>query len=152
VPSLWSENCSRSGGYRVLEVEDGVSGLEMLRSDAKVDLRVSDTRMPSGLNGRQMLDAIRSRRLELRTLFITTYAEDTVLGREGLDRASTSCSSCSGSRRWWSVCRNSSTGGEKPEGLRFAQLGEHRPTKFSRQPTFQPGVVHGWMSDVLQRD
>jgi CheY-like chemotaxis protein len=41
-------------GYRVLEAGDGMAGLEVLRSDARVDLLVSDIGTPCGLNGRQM--------------------------------------------------------------------------------------------------
>ncbi|MHB8286648.1 MAG: response regulator, partial [Caulobacteraceae bacterium] len=72
-------------GYSVIEASDGVAGLKVLRSDAKIDLLVTDVGLPGGVNGRQMADAARAVRPNLRTLFITGYAESAVIGNEQLE-------------------------------------------------------------------
>ncbi|QAX85485.1 hybrid sensor histidine kinase/response regulator [Pseudomonas sp. DTU12.3] len=67
-------------GYHVLEASDSVEGLEALRSSAHIDLLITDVGLPGGMNGRQMADAGRQIRPKLKTLFITGYAESSVLG------------------------------------------------------------------------
>ncbi|WP_342659342.1 PAS domain S-box protein (plasmid) [Sphingomonas sp. NY01] len=66
-------------GYSVIEATDGVAGLRILRSDTRIDLLVTDVGLPGGVNGRQMADAGRAVRPDLRTLFITGYAETAVI-------------------------------------------------------------------------
>ncbi|RAK53001.1 hybrid sensor histidine kinase/response regulator [Phenylobacterium deserti] len=61
-------------GYRTLEATDGPSGLQVLQSDKRIDLLVTDVGLP-GLNGRQLADAARAVRPELKVLFMTGYAE-----------------------------------------------------------------------------
>ena len=72
-------------GYTAIEAADGASGLKVLRSDARIDLLVTDVGLPGGLNGRQMADAARMVRPELKVLFITGYAENAVLNHGHLD-------------------------------------------------------------------
>ncbi len=72
-------------GYTALEAADGLAGLEVLRSDARVDLLVTDVGLPGGLNGRQVADAGRALRPGLPVLFITGYAEHAVLGEGQLE-------------------------------------------------------------------
>jgi PAS domain S-box-containing protein len=67
-------------GYAAIEAADGPSGLKVLQSDVRVDLLVTDVGLPGGLNGRQMADAARVSRPNLRVLFITGYAENAVIG------------------------------------------------------------------------
>ncbi len=67
-------------GYRALEASDSAAGLKILQSNARIDLLVTDVGLPGGLNGRQMADAGRVTRPELKVLFITGYAENAVLG------------------------------------------------------------------------
>ncbi|TAL25523.1 MAG: response regulator, partial [Aquabacterium sp.] len=55
-------------GFSVLQACDGPSGLEMLRSHRRIDLLVTDMGLP-GLNGRQMADAARVQRPQLKVLF-----------------------------------------------------------------------------------
>ncbi len=71
-------------GYRTLEAEDAAGGLALLQSNARIDLLVSDVGLPNGMNGRQLADAARLLRPGLNVLFITGYAESTVLGQGGL--------------------------------------------------------------------
>jgi PAS domain S-box-containing protein len=72
-------------GYAAVEAADGASGLAVLRSDIRVDLLVSDVGLPGGMNGRQLADAARQFRPGLKVLFITGYAENTVLHNEHLE-------------------------------------------------------------------
>ncbi len=72
-------------GYVAIEAADGSAGLQVLQSDARVDLLVTDVGLPGGLNGRQVADAGRVARPELKVLFITGYAETAVVGNGQLE-------------------------------------------------------------------
>ena len=72
-------------GYITLEAQDGAAGLHVLRSDARIDLLVTDVGLPGGMNGRQVADAGRALRPDLKVLFITGYAENAVLSHGHLD-------------------------------------------------------------------
>jgi PAS domain S-box-containing protein len=65
-------------GYRTLEAVDGASGLRILRSDARVDLLVTDVGLP-GMSGRQLADQARETRPGLKILFMTGYAESVAI-------------------------------------------------------------------------
>lgn len=65
-------------GYSTLEAEDSVSGLEILKSAASIDLLISDIGLPGGMNGRQMAEIVLAERPDLRVLYITGYAENAV--------------------------------------------------------------------------
>ena len=73
------------GGYSVLEAADGPSGLRTLRTEVRIDLLVTDVGLPGGMNGRQVADAARISRSELKVLFVTGYAENAVVGNGHLD-------------------------------------------------------------------
>jgi PAS domain S-box-containing protein len=66
-------------GYRALEAIDGPSSLQILRSGARIDLLVTDVGLP-GMSGRQVADAAREQRPDLKVLFITGYAESAAIG------------------------------------------------------------------------
>ena len=72
-------------GYTVLVAADGASGLKILDSKTRIDLLVSDVGLPGGINGRQLADAARQRRLDLKVLFITGYSEVFTAGSGLLD-------------------------------------------------------------------
>ena len=72
-------------GYHVLEAGDGVEGLKMLQSDRRIDLLITDVGLPGGFNGRQVADAARQTRSDLKILFVTGYAENAVVGNGHLD-------------------------------------------------------------------
>ena len=72
-------------GYQALEASEGGSGLEILQSSARIDLLVTDVGLPGSLNGRQMADAARVRRPNLKVLFITGYAENAVVNHGHLE-------------------------------------------------------------------
>jgi PAS domain S-box-containing protein len=67
-------------GYTAIEAADGAAGLKVLRSDVTIDLLISDVGLPGGMNGRQMADAARRERPDLKVLFITGYADGAVMG------------------------------------------------------------------------
>ena len=75
----------QEAGYRVLEAADGPGGLKILQSEARIDLLVTDVGLPGGMNGRQVADAARTLRPNLKVLFITGYAENAVVGNGHLD-------------------------------------------------------------------
>jgi CheY-like chemotaxis protein len=73
-------------GFSCLEAADGAAGLKVLQSTATVDLLITDVGLPGGLNGRQLADAARALRPELKVLFITGYAENAVFNQGQVER------------------------------------------------------------------
>jgi PAS domain S-box-containing protein len=67
-------------GCSAIEASDSAAGLKILQSDVRIDLLVTDVGLPGGMNGRQMADAARVVRPDLKVLFITGYAENAVVG------------------------------------------------------------------------
>ncbi|MEV4780220.1 hybrid sensor histidine kinase/response regulator [Burkholderia sp. LMU1-1-1.1] len=72
-------------GYKVIEAADSATGLELLLSDVHVDLLITDVGLPGGMNGRQMAEAGRVNRPDMRVLFLTGYAQTAVFGGGQLD-------------------------------------------------------------------
>ncbi|SFK84843.1 PAS domain S-box protein [Methylocapsa palsarum] len=70
-------------GYQVLETAGSEAALRILQSSQRVDLLVSDIGLP-GLNGRQLADAARVKRPDLKVLLVTGYAENAT-GRSFLE-------------------------------------------------------------------
>jgi PAS domain S-box-containing protein len=75
----------QDAGYRVLDAPDGPAGLKILQSETRIDLLVTDVGLPGGMNGRQVADAARVLRPNLKVLFITGYAENAVIGSNQLE-------------------------------------------------------------------
>ncbi len=75
----------QDAGYRILEAADGLAGLQILQSDVRIDLLLTDVGLPGGMNGRQVADAARALRPNLKVLFITGYAENAIVGNRRLD-------------------------------------------------------------------
>jgi len=72
-------------GYTVIGAADGAAGLKVLQSGARIELLITDVGLPNGMNGRQVADAARALRPELKILFITGYAENAVIGNGHLE-------------------------------------------------------------------
>jgi PAS domain S-box-containing protein len=72
-------------GYSCIEAEDAAEGLKVLRSGARIDLLISDVGLPRGMNGRQLADAGKVLRPDLKVLFITGYAENAAISHGHLD-------------------------------------------------------------------
>jgi len=66
--------------YTVLEAESGQAGLNIVASEVRIDLLLTDVGLPGGMNGRQLADAARLRRPDLKVLFITGYAASAAVG------------------------------------------------------------------------
>ena len=75
----------QEAGFAVKEAEDGPAGLKVLQSDTRIDLLVTDVGLPGGMNGRQVADAARATRPDLKVLFVTGYAENAAVGNGLLD-------------------------------------------------------------------
>ncbi len=69
----------RDLGYACIEAEDGPAALKVLEAGGQIDLMITDVGLPGGLNGRQVADAARRERPDLKILFVTGYAENAVL-------------------------------------------------------------------------
>jgi CheY-like chemotaxis protein len=69
-----------ASGYIGLEAADGPGAMKLLQSTQRIDLLITDVGLPGGINGRQLADAARVSRPDLKVLFITGYAENAVIG------------------------------------------------------------------------
>ncbi|HUO60460.1 MAG TPA: ATP-binding protein [Candidatus Acidoferrales bacterium] len=74
-----------SGGYHVLQAEDGYAALEISRNcDRNIDLVLSDVVMP-GMSGPEVVKELRRRRPELKAILVTGHAEESVVGASDLN-------------------------------------------------------------------
>ena len=71
-------------GYAAIEAVDGPSALQIVQSEARIDLLVTDVGLP-GLNGHQLAHAARAVRPGLRVLFMTGYADNAAFGSTALE-------------------------------------------------------------------
>jgi CheY-like chemotaxis protein len=69
----------------VLEAGNSQSGLQIVESGTAIDLLLTDVGLPGGINGRQLADAARERRPDLKVLFLTGYAESVAVGKGGME-------------------------------------------------------------------
>jgi nitrogen-specific signal transduction histidine kinase/ActR/RegA family two-component response regulator len=74
----------KEAGYTIIEAADGYEGLKILQSSEHIDLLISDVGLPGNMNGRQMADAARVVRPDLKVIFITGYAEHAAMGKDAL--------------------------------------------------------------------
>ena len=80
ITDLLQEN-----GYKPLAAADSTTGLKILQSEVRIDLLITDVGLPGGMNGRQIADAARVSRPDLKVLFITGYAENAAVGNGHLE-------------------------------------------------------------------
>ncbi|MET0987795.1 MAG: PAS domain-containing protein [Steroidobacteraceae bacterium] len=64
-------------GYRFIEAADSAAAVPILQSEQSVDLLITDVGLP-GMSGRELAQVARESRPELKVLFITGYADDSV--------------------------------------------------------------------------
>ncbi len=81
----YSTSILRELGYNVLEAQDGKSGLRMLESNPQIEVLFTDVGLPGGMNGRQLADAARKMRPDLKVLFTTGYARNAIVHEGRLD-------------------------------------------------------------------
>jgi PAS domain S-box-containing protein len=67
----------RDLGYTCIEANEGLRALAVLKSDVPLDLMISDVGLP-GMNGRELADAARVGRPDLKVLFVTGYAPNAI--------------------------------------------------------------------------
>jgi PAS domain S-box-containing protein len=75
----------RDLGYEVIEAANGPRALKILDDGATIDLLFTDVVMPGGMTGRQLAEAAKTRRPNLKTLFTSGYTEDSILRLGKLD-------------------------------------------------------------------
>src|SRR6185437_15028139 len=69
---LAAENLA-DAGYSVVEAGDGAAGLEALQSDIRIDVLLSDIKLP-GMNGYELAEAGKALRPDLKVILMTGYA------------------------------------------------------------------------------
>ncbi|WP_257166762.1 PAS domain S-box protein [Bradyrhizobium sp. SRS-191] len=72
-------------GYTTLAAANAAEALDVLQRHPEIDLLFTDVIMPGAMNGRQLADAARARRPELRTLFTSGYTENAIVHHGRLD-------------------------------------------------------------------
>ena len=75
----------RDLGYYVFETANGSSALQILQSHPEIQLLFTDVGLPGGMNGRQLADAARHLRPDLKVLFTTGYARNAIVHDGRLD-------------------------------------------------------------------
>jgi CheY-like chemotaxis protein len=75
----------RDLGYAVIEAANGPQALKILEDGAAIDLLFTDVVMPGGMTGRQLAEAAKGSRPNLKTLFTSGYTEDSILRLGKLD-------------------------------------------------------------------
>lgn len=69
----------RSLGYHVIEANSGQEAMKVIKSGQPVDLLFTDVVMPGGMDGKQLADAAATIRPDLKVLFTSGYAENTIV-------------------------------------------------------------------------
>jgi CheY-like chemotaxis protein len=75
----------RSLGYTALEASNAAQALAVIRSDAAIDLLLTDVIMPGPMNGRQLADEAVKHRPSLKVLFTSGYTENAIVHHGRLD-------------------------------------------------------------------
>ena len=72
-------------GYRVVQCPHGAEAMEVIESAQPIDLLFTDVVMPGGFNGRELAEAARRRRPNLRILLTSGYADGALADRAADD-------------------------------------------------------------------
>ncbi len=75
----------RELGYVVTAAPDGATALRLLDGDPAIVLLFTDVGLPGGMNGRQLAEAARARRPDLKVLYTTAYARNAIVHQGRLD-------------------------------------------------------------------
>ncbi|NKC33156.1 PAS domain S-box protein [Falsiroseomonas selenitidurans] len=73
-------------GYRVMQASTGAAALEILRQTHEIDLLFTDVVMPGGMGGRDLAEAARRGRPNLKVLFTSGYTENSIVHNGRLDK------------------------------------------------------------------
>ncbi|MEA5451611.1 PAS domain S-box protein [Leptolyngbya sp. CCNP1308] len=72
-------------GYRVTVASSGPIALEIIQQQAEIDLLFTDVIMPGGMSGRELADAARRLRPDLKILYTSGYSEQAIVHHGRLD-------------------------------------------------------------------
>jgi len=72
-------------GYHVLQASAGHEAMDILTRTPAIDLLFTDVVMPGGMGGRELADAARKSRPELKVLFTSGYTENSIIHDGRLD-------------------------------------------------------------------
>jgi CheY-like chemotaxis protein len=72
-------------GYVTLSAANGAEALAIVAQNSKFDLLFTDVIMPGAMNGRQLADAMRKDRGDLKVLFTSGYTENAIVHHGRLD-------------------------------------------------------------------
>ncbi len=75
----------RELGYTVLEASTAAAALHLIDGHPEISLLFTDIGLPGGMNGRQLADAARKLRPDLKVLFTTGYARNAIVHDGRLD-------------------------------------------------------------------
>ncbi|HSI02244.1 MAG TPA: response regulator [Reyranella sp.] len=81
----YSTGILRELGYDVLEAPAAATALQLLELHPEIRLLFTDVGLPGGMNGRQLADAARRHRPDLKVLFTTGYARNAIIHDGRLD-------------------------------------------------------------------
>lgn len=72
-------------GYEVAEAEDGEDAINNLKNGGAYDLLFTDILLPGGMNGVEIAEEVKSIQPDIKILYTTGYAENTVIRKGQLD-------------------------------------------------------------------
>ena len=72
-------------GYHVLQASTGPEAMDILTRTPEIDLLFTDVVMPGGMGGRELADAARKARPDLKVLFTSGYTENAIVHDGRLD-------------------------------------------------------------------
>jgi CheY-like chemotaxis protein len=75
----------RELNYAVIEAEDAARALQLIEMVPNIGLLFTDVGLPGGVTGRQLAEAARRLRPELRVLFTSGYARNAIVHHGRLD-------------------------------------------------------------------
>jgi signal transduction histidine kinase/CheY-like chemotaxis protein len=81
----YSTGALREMGYRVFEAPDAHAALAVFDTDIHIDLLFTDVVLPGGMNGRELADAVATRRPDMKVLFTTGYTRNAIVHNGQLD-------------------------------------------------------------------
>ena len=81
----YSTETLRELGYRVFEANNGAAALQVLDQHPDIQVLFTDIGLPGGMNGRQLSEAARRKRPDLKVLFTTGYARNAIVHDGRLD-------------------------------------------------------------------
>ncbi|WP_246018293.1 response regulator [Pelagibacterium montanilacus] len=90
--------------HNVLQASSGAAAAEVLNQRAELDLLFTDVVMPGGMGGRDLADAARKIRPNIKILFTSGYTENSIVHNWRLDPASSYSPSHTGAIIWRRPC------------------------------------------------